>query len=244
MRTRRAGILYCCAAVLCVVAVAAVPASAHQFTASAVKSVFPLTTKGIGVGPQSFKFGKVEIECELETTKGTVTESPTQLLKLEASYRECHVPIVVFGQHTTTTTHFKVEYLYHANGLVQNGNEFETGPEPEVEIGAGGVSMSIAHTGGCKVVWPAQNIPFNAESKQLEEYSSAVFSPEEVAATNLKVFPSGFQKKLVIANEFKGMAYSLEEKGLCSELEKTEGRNGHYSGKVEVEAHSGNLGFE
>jgi hypothetical protein len=244
MSTRRARAMAVVATCFCAVAIAAVPASAHQFTASALKSAFPLKTKGVGVGTQSFKFGKIEIECESETTKGTVTESPTQVLKVEASYKECVVPITVWGQHTTTTTHFKVEYLYHANGLVQTGSELVPGPTPEVEIGAGSATMGISNTGGCKVVWPAQTIPSTFAKQPMEQYSAAVFSPEETAATNLKLFPTGFQKKLVITNEFKSMDYSIFEKGLCSELEKTEGNNGHYSGKLILEAASGNLAWE
>lgn len=242
---RRARIMPAIATIVCATAVAAAPASAHQFTASALKSVFPLKTKGVGVGTQSFKFGKIEIECEVETAKGTAAESPTPVLKVVAQYKECIVPITVFGQHTTTTTHFKVEYLYHANGLVQVGEGLEeTAPAPAVEIGPGSVTMGIANTGGCKVVWPAQTIPFSFEKQPMEQYSAAVFSPEEVAATNLKLFPTGFQKKLVIANEFKSMDYSIFEKGLCSELEKTEGNNGRYTGKLDLEVLSGNLGFE
>jgi len=244
MSTRRARVITAVVSSICAVAVAAVPASAHQFTASALKSVFPLKTKGVGVGTQTFKFGKIEIECESEIAKGTVTESPTQLLKVSAQYKECIVPVTVWGQHTTTTTHFQVEYLYHANGLAQMGDELVAGAKPEVEIGSGSVSMGISNTGGCKVVWPAQTIPVKFEKQPMEQYSAATFSNEETAATNLKLFPTGFQKKLLITSEFSGMDYSIFEKGLCAELEKTEGNNGHYHGSLSLEALSGNLAWE
>ncbi len=244
MSTRRARVMTVVASSICAVAIAAVPASAHQFTASALKSAFPLKTKGVGVGTQTFKFGKIEIECEGEVAKGTVTESPTQVLKVSAQYKECVMPVTVWGQHTTTTTHFKVEYLYHANGLAQMGDELMAGPTPEIEIGSGSVAMGITNTGGCKLVWPAQTIPVKFEKQPMEQYSAVTFSPEETPATNLKLFPTGIQKKLLVTSEFSGMDYSIFEKGLCSELEKTEGNNGHYSGALSLEAASGNLAWE
>jgi hypothetical protein len=167
------------------------------------------------------------------------------VLKVKANFKECKVPITVWGEHVSTSTHFQIELLYHANGLVQNGYGLsETAPAPSMEVGSGSVTMGFANTGGCKVIWPAQTIPASAEKKPLEVYPTAVFSNEEVAATNLKLFPSGFQRKLLITNEFKGIVFSVEEKGLCTEFEKTEGSNGHYNGKLLLEVPSGNLGFE
>ncbi|HEX3693206.1 MAG TPA: hypothetical protein VHU13_07670 [Solirubrobacteraceae bacterium] len=227
---------------LCVAAVTVAPASAHQFTASALKSAFPLRVKGVGVGNQMFKFGKIELECETSTAKGTIASSPVSALKVEANFKECKVPITVWGEHVSTTAHLQVELLYSAEGLARNGFGLAEGaPNPTLEVGSGSVSIGFANTGGCKVIWPAQSIP----AKPSTSYPvAALFSNEMTPAGNLKLFPSGFQQKLVIASEFKGMLYQIEEKGLCSEFSNVEKNNGRYNGQLQLEVSGGNLGFE
>lgn len=240
---RHARIMSGIAAVVCMLAVTAIPASAHQFTASAVNKTFPLKTKGGGLGTQAFKFGKIEVECSVAQDKGTIAESPAPLLKVEVSYKECESHTKFFGQESSPKIQFKskVEYVYHPNGYAELG----TGGEPEsVEVGPGTVEIAIQHTGGCKVLWPKQTVPVKAVNDPNEEYSAAVFSNEEVPATSLKKFPSGLQQKLVIANEFKGMEFAIEETGLCENFEKTEFKGGKYTGKLQVEVGGGNLGFE
>lgn len=231
------------ATVVCMLAVAAIPASAHQFTASAVNKTFPLKTKGEGLGTQAFKFGKIEVECSVAQDKGTIAESPAPLLKVEVSYKECESHTKFFGQESNPKIRFKskVEYVYHPNGFAEVGTEGE--PE-SVEVGPGTVEIAIPHTGGCKVLWPEQTVPVKAVKDPDETYSAAVFSNEEVANEKLKKFPGGFQQKLVIANEFKGMEFAIEEAGLCENFEKTEFKGGKYTGELQVEVGGGNLGFE
>src|ERR1700677_1755192 len=122
---RRVRIMSGLAAMVCVLAVTAIPASAHQFTASAVNKTFPLKTKGEGLGTQVFKFGKIEVECSVAQDKGAIAESPSQLLKVEVSYKECESHTKFYGQESAPVIRFKskVEYLYHANGYVEVGTE-------------------------------------------------------------------------------------------------------------------------
>lgn len=231
------------AVMVCTLAVAAVPASAHQFTASAVNKTFPLKTKGEGVGTQAFKFGKIEVECSVAKDKGAIAESPAPLLKVEVSYKECESHTKFFGQESNPKIRFKskVEYVYHPNGYAEVGTE---GAPESVEVGPGTVEIAIPHTGGCKVLWPKQTVPIKAVKKPDEEFSAAVFSNEAVPAESIKKFPSGFQQKLVISNEFKGMEFSIEEAGLCENFEKTEFKGGKYTGKLQVEVGGGDIGFE
>jgi len=228
---------------VCALGVAVAPASAHQFTASAAKKTFPLKTKGEGVGTQMFKFGKIEVACSVAKTKGSIAESPSPVLKVEVAYKECESHTKFFGQDSEPKIRFKskVEYVYHPNGYAELGTEGE--PE-SVEVGPGTVELAIQHTGGCKVLWPKQTVPVRAVSKPEEAYSAAVFSNEEATAENLREFPGGVQHKLVIANEFKGMEYGIEEVGLCENFEKTEGKEGKYVGTLHVEATGGSLSFE
>lgn len=163
-------------------------------------------------------------------------------LKIKANFKECSVPITVWGEHVSTSSHVQVELLYNASGLVQNGTGLsELAPSPTLEVGSGSATFGFANTGGCKVIWPAQSTP----AKVTTSYPvAALYSDVLTPASNLKLFPSGFQQKLDIANELKGMLYQIEEKGLCSEFSNTEKNNGRYSGNLQLEVPGGNLGFE
>ncbi len=243
MRLRRLRITLGLAVGLCVLAVAAVPVSAHQFTASGFNKVFPLKTKGLGTGTQSFKLGKIEFECSVARAKGIVGESPSPVLKVAVKYAECESHTKLFGQAVFPKVHFKsnVEYLFHENGFAEIG----AGGEPESpQIGKDPIEIVIAQTGGCKVLWPAQVVPFKAEIKPDEEYSAVSFSQQEVPAENLKKFPTGLQQKLVITRALKNMEYEIEPIGLCEGYEKTEGKIGADSGMLEMEVGGGDLGFE
>lgn len=241
-RVRRAAYGATAVACMCVSAATTVPASAHQFTASAYKKTPPLKIRGSG-SAQVFKFGQIEVECSVAKAKGAIAESPTPLLKVEVAYKECESPTKIFGQATSPKVHFKskVEYLYHSNGYVELGADGE--PE-SVEVGPGTVELGIQHTGGCKVLWPKQTVPLKAEKKPGEEYSSALFANEEVAAANLTKFPTGFQRRLTVANAFRGMEFGIEETGLCEDFEKTESKQGKYTGELQLEVPGGDLAFE
>jgi len=243
MKQGRARIVPILTTVLCATAVAATSASAAQFTASAQKTAFPLKLKGLGVGAQMFKFGKIELECASVLAKGTIAEADAPLLKLYADFKECKVPVAIWGERVSTSAHVEVEFLYHTNGLVQTGFGLsELAPQPSLEIGSASVNFSVSNTGGCKVEWPAQNVPL--KPSPTETYTSAVYSNEAIPETNLKAFPTGFQQRLDITSELKGMLFTIEEKGLCSEFVNVEKNNGRYNGKLQVEAQSGNIGFE
>lgn len=228
---------------ICVLAIVAAPVSAHEFTASAFNKTFPLKTKGEGTGTQLFKLGRVEFECGVAKAKGVVSESPAPLLKVSVKYTECESHTKFYGQASYPKIHFRnrVEYLYHQNGFA------EIGAGGEIEsptIGSGPIEIVIAQTGGCKLLWPAQTVPFKAEIKPEEEYSAVLFSSKEVTAENLKKFPTGFQQKLVITNELKNMAYEIEPIGLCEGWEKTEGKIGLDTGGLELETIGGDLSFQ
>lgn len=228
---------------LCVLVVAAVPVSAHQFTASAYNKTLPLKTKGLGTGIQSFKLGKIEFECGVARAKGVVSESPSPVLKVAVKYTECESHTKFYGQAVYPKVHFKgnVEYLFHENGFAEIG----AGGEPaSPQIGNDPIEIVIAQTGGCKVLWPAQVVPFKAETKPDEEYSAVSFSSKEVPAENLKKFPTGLQRKLVITRALKNMEYEIEPIGLCEGFEKTEGKIGADAGMLEMEVGGGDLGFE
>jgi hypothetical protein len=95
----------------------------------------------------------------------------------------------------------------------------------------------------CLISWPSQTVPMKALKRPEEQYSAALFSNEEVANTNLKAFPTGFQRKLLISTEFKNMTFTFEE-GECSEFKVPEAKTGSYTGVLREEVGAGNLGWE
>jgi len=256
---------------------AVVPASAHQFTASREPTPLseenPGKTKGVGVESegleaernQKFIFGPFEILCKANAgaktiAEGAVSWSTHSTFSTEVKFLKCltkaHFGSFVAGLKTSFNanpeTHQTdpVKFVYHVNGFAEIG----TGETvSEVEVGTGDATFVI---GGkvCKINWPAQTVPAAAVKKPEGEFSSAVYSNTLFEVPNtplqLKKFPSGFQERLIIDNNFKGMEWHFEE-GEClgeggfeEEAKATEGKSAKYEGAVEHQVLQGNLGFE
>jgi hypothetical protein len=251
------------AAALCALAVFATPAMAAEFEATRLPApcseASPCKTKGIspeGEHSQVLKFGAFEIRCNAKTKANTVGEGAitwefTPTFATEIKYYKC-LTVAKFGDgfvgglNTTFNEGKPMKILYHINGYAEIGTGETTS---EVEVGGGEASFKIAGK-LCKIDWPAQTVPAAATKDPEGEYSAAVYSNKEVpvAANRAKKFPSGFQKKLVIANEFKRMKWSYEE-GQCAgeggfeeEAKKTEGSGATWTGTLEEEVIGGNLG--
>ncbi len=257
-------------------AACAAPATAHQFTASRLPKPLseaePGKTKGHGIGStelggtersQELKFGVFYIVCAAKTSgktidEGAVSWATSLTFATEVKFEKCLTRTNFNGFLAGTKTTFNVnpetkksepiKFVYHVNGFVQLGTG-ET--ESEVEVGAGTASFSIAGK-ICKIDWPRQTVPAKAVNKPEEPYSAASYSSEEVPVEEkeLKKFPSGFQTKLLIANDFKNMEWFYEE-GQClgeggfEEAAKQEaGKTALYKGSFEEELTLGNLGFE
>jgi hypothetical protein len=250
------------AAALCAFAFFATPALAEEFEATRnppCSTASPCATKGIspaGEFSQELHFGAFTIKCDAKTKAKTVGEgaitwefSPT--FATEIKFYKCDTVAkfgdgFVGGLHTTFNEGEPMKILYHINGYAEIGTGETTS---EVEVGGGAATFKIAGK-ICKIDWPAQTVPAKAEKDPEEQYSSAVYSNREaaVAAGKAKKFPSGYQKKLVIANEFKKMNWEYEE-GQCTgeggfeeEAKKVEGHDATWTGTLEEEVVGGNLG--
>lgn len=259
--TRMAGV----AAALCAFAVYATPALANgtEFEATRLptqcEEASPCKTKGRAVGgefSQVLSFGAFTIKCNAKTQAKVVGEgaiawefNPT--FATEIKFYKC-LTVAKFGNFTGgIPTRFNeglpMKIVYHINGFAEIGTG-ET--ETEVEVGGAEASFKVANK-ICKINWPAQTVPAAAIKKPEGEYSSAVYSNKEVEvpATQIKKFPTGFQKRLIIANEFKRMKWSYEsgqctgEGGFEEEAKVQEGVSGHWIGTLEEEVTGGNLGF-
>jgi hypothetical protein len=251
-------------------ALTATPALAKEFTTSRLpkecSTELPCKTVGRGIGSpeeahpeytQKFKFGGFTILCKKGIThaktpaEGAPVWSTSQTYATEVKFGECGT-VAHFGPNAgLLRTQFNgglpVKFLWHVNGFAELGSE-ETASE--VEVGGGTTTFTIAGK-ICKIGWPAQTVPAVAEKKPAGEYSAAVYSNTEVPVegTKLKKFPSGFQHRLIIANEFKGMKYTYEE-GQCmgeggfeEEFKGAEAKSGLFIGTFEEEVVGGNLGF-
>ncbi len=251
-------------------AITAAPAVAAQFTASRLPTPLselePGKTKGVGIGSselggtersQEFKFGAFRMVCAAKTAAKTIAEgavswSTSEVFATEVTFSKCLTKTTFSGFVTGLSTSFNkgepVKFVYHANGFATLGS----GPAPsEAEVGSGGATITIANK-VCKIDWPRQTVPVKAITQPNGSYSSAKFSTIEVPTTEkqLKKFPTGFQKRLVIADEFKGMEWNYEEGKCLGEggfeegAEKEEGKSASYVGSLEEELAGGNLSFE
>ena len=234
------------ATAVCALFVAAVPALAHEFTASQYnKTISPGTPVGLKGGSeeeQEFRLAQFKFTCEKTVVKGKVYNASSETLYNTVKFTACKTYLT--PEKSREKLEFKVKFKqpfdfeYHANGYVGSGGESES----EVDlVNPGPVEAMVVGT-KCVLSWLPQVIPVRAEKKPEGEYSAATFSNEEVANTNLKMFPSGFQTKLVITNEFTHLKTEVGE-GKCEEFEKTETKLGYYKGSFTEEIPRGNLGF-
>jgi hypothetical protein len=248
---------------VCVLAVGAAPAMAHQFVASksgkTVGKGFEEIIVEQGVAPefeparmQEWRLGAFRILCYKATGAGEVTEGESETFTTTTKYSKCG-----WYPQSTNTLHVGasfsktgIQVIYHANGYTEavgngEGEEYEFKKAEVLETSA---YIKIYSTKLCKIVIPTQTIPVRAIKHPDEEFSAAVFSNTEV---ELKT--GVFQKRLVIQNEFKAMKfkYAGEETQCTSapEFEKLSeegggGSAGVYKGNLEERLIGGNLSFE
>lgn len=260
------------AATACACAAFAAPAmAAEEFVASRLPmectELSPCKQAGHGVGtseiggserPERLIFGAFEIVCAAKTTAKTINEGAiswetNETLAFEIKFTKCKTVLKAkLGFNAAITTSFNegkpMKIVYHINGF----GEFGTGPtETEVEVGGAEASFKISGK-ICKIDWPAQTVPTKAIKEPEGEFSAAVYANKEVEVEEAKYkkFPSHFQQRLLIANEFKGMSWSYEE-GQCTgeggfeeEAKKVEGKTGQWLGSLEQEVVAGNLGVQ
>jgi len=255
------------AAAVCVLAVGAAPAMAHEFEASksgkTVGKGFEEIIVEKGVTPefeparmQEWRLGAFRILCYKATGAGEVEEGASETFTTTTKYSKCGWYPQKNTLHVAAAfSKTGITVIYHANGYTEavgngEGEEYEL---KKAEVLESAAYIKISSTKLCKIVIPAQTIPVRAIKHPEEEFSSAVFSNIETPATNMKLFPSGFQTRLVIANEFKKMKfkYAGEETQCTSapEFEKLSEENGGgstgvYKGSLEERLPTGNLSWK
>ncbi len=226
------------AVALCVFAVTAVPAMAHEFVPSKAGALKAKGTNEFvteeGVKPQEqynkapddsrvqvFKFSsRLTIKCLKTRASGTIP-GPSETVELAVKFTTCGwYPQASSPLHTGARFELKegksFGFVFHANGFTEFvGNpeleEIEWKEKPisgEVEVLETATELIIPGH-VCRIVVPAQTIPVKAVMHPEEEFTSVVYKNIEVPTTNKK-FPSGFQKKVVFESNLKGIKYELK----------------------------------
>jgi hypothetical protein len=207
----------------------------------------PGKTVGRGVGVQAFRFGPFKIKCEVAKASGIVDNETFKDFSTQVKFSKCLTEAkfgtFLGGIKTNFNERKAIGFVYHINGFAETG---EAPEGTEVTVSGGGANFKI---GGkiCNISWPSQTVPAKAVKDPAGEFSAAVYSNEDVASGFPAKFPSGFQRKLNIANEFNGMEYEFEE-GQCvgeggfeEEANKSEGKTAKYIGTLREEVKGGNL---
>jgi hypothetical protein len=210
---------------------------AGQFVASRA----PDTVYGVGVGEQEFKFEPFHISCVNSKESSEVAETMSATFFVKLHFGRCKTHARLGENEILLRTEFKtpVSIEYHANGFVEAGGESESTVSltnaTEIEI--------VVPPLKCFIHVPPQTVPARAELNPGAEFSQASYSTTEVPVASKLLFPTGFQKQLVIQSTISHLAFNLQE-GQCEEFLKTEGGGGSYHGTIQLKETRGNLSFE
>jgi hypothetical protein len=200
----------------------------------------PGTLKGTATTEQEFNLTGMLINCPVASIKGQLTWEFSKTLANEIRYIRCSTVVKAgTGKTLDLATNFKTpwSFVFHANGFAEFGTEFEG----EVEISGGKIEMKIAGVRGkCVIGVPGpQTIPVRAKHDPDGEYSASEYGTEPFARPNAKkMFPSGFQTRLTIKNEFFGIKWEVVEG--CEDFTLKKG-TGRYIGSLEEQVVNGNL---
>jgi hypothetical protein len=250
-------------ATTCLLAVFAAPALGHEFvafkfnhTASELEP-FKTTAKSPEETKQVFVFGSRTVKCGKAVGKGTLTSNNTTTVGVHIAFTKCgfypkptkeeFIPGAIKGG---LTVNFKVngagEFL--GNG---EGEELEYGAKAELLETATIVQIGAGHY--CTFIIPQQTVPARAKVAPSEEFATIAYSnlavPVESTPTKLKLYPGGFQHKVIFTYDLKPFKYRYKEETQCFEVEELEGHKveygaGQWKGEVVTEVNGGNLEFQ
>jgi hypothetical protein len=247
------------AAATCILGALAAPALAHEFVASKYNHTaspsepFATHTKSLEETKQTFVFGRRTLRCEKATGKGVITEEKSSYISTHLVFSKCgYYPIPTKEEYIPAamkgglSIKFKVDGAgeFEGNG---EGEELEYGTKAELLETA--AKFSIGAGKYCSFVIPTQIVPARAKVKPEEEYSQVKYSNDPVAVeetpTKLKLYPGGFQRKVLATFELKPFKYKYAEETQCFEHEeKVEFGSGNYKGELLTEVVGGNLEFK
>jgi hypothetical protein len=245
---------------------AAAPAMAHQFTASKPgkttgKQFEPIEIPEKPAQPefipermQEFRLGKFRILCYTESSRGEIGAA-SETFETVDKYGRCGWYPQLNALHIGTgTSKTGLKIRYHANGyveLVGNG-EGESFEYKGIGARETAILFKVNSSKACNIAIPEQTLPVTAVKNPTGEFLAVTFENQEVETERLKVFPSGFQEKVLFTQEIKAMKFKyVGPETQCANLEEFEkfseeegGGAGVYKGKILMENVSGNLHWE
>jgi hypothetical protein len=247
--------------------VIAAPAMAHQFVASKTGKTVgkgfeeveipekPAQPEFIPERMQEFRLGKFRVLCYVDRSKGEVTELTSETFESVNKYGKCGWYPQSNALHigaSMSKTGLKV--VYHANGFAQllGNGEGETHEYHGLGARETALLIKIPSTKACNIAIPEQTIPIKAEKHPEEEFTAVTYTNVETANERLKLFPSGFQKKVVFNHELRTLHFKyVGEETQCANLEEFEkqseeegGGTGVYKGRIIQEVVAGDLSWE
>jgi hypothetical protein len=250
-------------AAICLLAVAAAPALAHEFKASKYKvtpsEATPLKVKAksleetkqvITLGPRVFK-------CLKATGSGILTEEFTKAVTTHVVFGQCgfySVPNPKNEEKIGASIKGGLTVVWKVDGAAEfegngEGEELEYGLKFELLETA--TTVKIGASKLCTFIIPAQTIPAKAKVKPEEEFSVVSFSnegfPVEETATNAKLYPGFIKHKVLFTYNVKPIKYKFAEETQCFEHAEEEGKKtegtGRWEGQLLTEVVGGNIEF-
>jgi len=255
-------------AVLPVLVVGVTSATAHQFTASKIGKTADKGYEEIEIPEkpaqpeydpermQEFRLGKFRILCYTARSKGEITQLVSETYTSTNKYTRCgwypQSNSLQVGASFSNKTGLKM--IYHANGYVEllGNGEGETYEYQGLGARETAALIKISSTKACTIAIPEQTIPIKAVNHPEEEFTAVNYTNTEVENEHLKLFPTGFQKKVIFDNELKTLHFKyIGEQSQCTNVEEFEkqteeegGGTGAYKGKLIEEVVNGNLSWE
>jgi hypothetical protein len=246
----------------CLLGTTAAPALAHEFTAFKYKKTaseaepFKTVAKSAEETKQVFVFGRRTIKCQKALGKGTLAENPTKTLSFKISFTKCgYTPIPTKEEFIPATISGGLSIAFKVDGAGEfegngEGEELEYGAKAELKETATTVQIGAGHY--CTFIIPTQTIPARAILHPNEEFSQITYSNTEVEVEptpiKLKLYPGGFQHKVIFSYKLQPFIYKYKEETQCFEVEESEGHKTEYSagqfkGELTSEVVGGNLEF-
>jgi hypothetical protein len=245
----------------CLFGTTAAPALAHEFTAfrfnhtASPSEPFKTVTRGIEGTKYEFVFPRKTIKCEAAIGKGLMEENPTKSLQFHVAFSKCgYYPLASLEEHFPATVKGGITIVFEVNGSAEflgngEGEELEYGVKAELKETA--TKIEIPAGKFCTFIIPTQPIPARAKLKPEEEFAVVSYSNTstkvEETPTKLKLFPGGFQHKVIFSYDLKPVKFQFKEETQCFEDESNLGHrvegNATFKGKLLSEVVSGNLEF-
>jgi hypothetical protein len=244
--------------VVCLLGTMTATALGHEFVASKYKTTIspetPVTTKGKAPAEtkQEMTFSKYHLKCGAAYSKGTITEPVSTVFKTHMIYSKCGLyPYGTSEVHFPATVKGGLSVAFKVNGAAElegneSGEELEYGTKAEVLETA--TVFQIPGGKFCTIVVPTQIVPARAIKHPEEEFAQVLYSNDPVKVeetpTKLKLYPGGFQHKVIFTMDLKPLKFQFKEETQCFEDEaKTQGSGGIIKGAIVEEVVGGNLEF-